>query len=133
MTVLCSMLAISLSLFHLYLILAIIASYTPPLELRTSSRYENFATFSRKSPFSVTFLLTLVLSVKPEHFLHTISTLVEHFFIAGHLLCTHLLHLMLKMDFLPTLLPHTEHGNLEAFIATILLPVKKPLFFSHSL
>ena len=73
--------------------------------------------------FFVTSLSGVTFS-KPKHFQHTKSTaLVKHFLISEHLSYTQLLHLMHKMKFLPTPFLHSEHGNLEAFIAAALLSV----------
>ena len=100
-------------------------------ELRTYSRYVNFATFSLISLSIITSLSTSVLPVKPQHFLPTKSiNLVKYYLIPKHLLCTQQLQLMHKIKFFFTLLLHTEHGNLEASIATVLSPAKKPLLFT---
>ena len=48
----------------------------------------------------------------------------RHFLMPEHLLCTQQIHLMYKVEFLPTLI-HTEHGNLEVFFAAVLLPLQR--------
>ena len=129
-TLLRSILAISLNFFYPHLILAVTASYTPSPALRASPRYNNFAKFSIALSSIATFLLTLVLSIKPEHFLHPkISCSVQALLVccSRASLCIQLLDLMHKLVSFPFF--HTEHGNLDLFI--VLLPVQKAFVYVH--
>ena len=58
-TLLLSTLAMSINFFYSHLILAITTSCTRHPELKTFIRYENFATFSIVSTFSVTFSINV--------------------------------------------------------------------------
>ena len=46
-----------------------------------------------------------------------------------YLSCTKQLHLMHKLEFLPSPLLHAEHRNLENSIVTVLSPVQKAFVF----
>ena len=127
-TFLHSTLAISLKFFYPHFITA---SCTFLPELRTSPRYKNFAAFSVTSPSSFTFLSTLVLSVKPEHFFHTKSTYylgqALFYYMASFIHPTATSNAYNEVS--STFPLHTKHENLEVFIAIILLQVEKAFVF----
>ena len=81
-----------------------------PPKLKTSLRYKNLVIFSNTSPSSVTTLLP-TLPVEPEHFCTKFVVLLRLFRIPEHFLCYQQLHLMHRMELLPTPLLQIEHGN----------------------
>ena len=108
------------------------ASSTLPSKPKTSPRYENLVTFFIASSFSVNSLSSSALPVKSTHFLLTKSlALLRHSYILECFLCTQVLHLVYRIELVPTLLLHSEDENFEVTIDTI-HQHKKPICFFHN-